>query len=665
MSSGWSLAHSQDELDASGGGGYSEQSGSGSHSGGGGWSDWQNFDDESSSFTPPPDEKQRDAVIFLLDFTAPMHDTSQQPTSHSEAVRAMVMFAKQKVIQSSGDDLIGVLLMGTTRLTANNNSFPHLHKYLPLSHPTAAAIKQLQRLADDSVVEEIGVGGVQTIDLFNALWSTQAMFNEVNTANKTSASTLLRSIKRVFVLTCNDRPYGDAGERQRALVKCRDLSEQETTLELLRFSRADHKFDAQLFWREALVYSDDDRPDALDVKLENNWEELRSYMLRKVSKKRTLGAIHWDLGQQLQLSVRIYCLYLESKKEAPVFLERKSNTRLTAETRHIDASSGQYVEKYQTRRYFPYGGEKAFITEEETKQIKDMGEPGLHLLGFKPLDALRTEHNYRSSYFLYPDDAVVRGSTRAFSALLSSMLELQQFAVCRLISKRGSLLRLVALLPQAEKLDEAGRLVVAGGMHMVFLPYADDTRDVRLERRTDEAADGEERSELDEQLKERAKAVIAKMSINEYDPSAIFNPALQRHYAGLQAMALQEALDEDELVDELQPDRAREEQLHSFFEQFNALAFTQPGDKRRAGGKGGGGGGGGDAKRVKKEGGGGGGSAVTDEEYNRTDWEALKASGEWKKVKVDELKVYLRRHKLSTSGKKDDLILRIEAHQID
>ena len=54
---------------------------------------------------------------------------------------------------------------------------------------------------------------------------------------------------------------------------------------------------------------------------------------------------------------------------------------------------------------------------------------------------------------------------------------------------------------------------------------------------------------------------------------------------------------------------------------------------------------------------------MTDDEYNQVDWESLKESGEWKKVTVPQLKVYLKRHKLPVSGPKDDLIRRIEAHQ--
>jgi hypothetical protein len=101
------------------------------------------------------------------------------------------------------------------------------------------------------------------------------------------------------------------------------------------------------------------------------------------------------------------------------------------------------------------------------------------------------------------------------------------------------------------------------------------------------------------------------------------------------------------------------EKLTPYFEAFNSLAFTEPrgavSGKRKAGGRGGAAGGDGGPKRLKKE--------VTDDEYNAFDWEELKSSGDgWKKLTVENLKLYLRRHGLPLSGKKDDLILRIEQH---
>ena len=46
------------------------------------------------------------------------------------------------------------------------------------------------------------------------------------------------------------------------------------------------------------------------------------------------------------------------------------------------------------------------------------------------------------------------------------------------------------------------------------------------------------------------------------------------------------------------------------------------------------------------------------------DWEKLKSTGEgWKHLTIKDLQVYLRRHNLPVTGRKDDLVRRIEQHQ--
>lgn len=49
-------------------------------------------------------------------------------------------------------------------------------------------------------------------------------------------------------------------------------------------------------------------------------------------------------------------------------------------------------------------------------------------------------------------------------------------------------------------------------------------------------------------------------------------------------------------------------------------------------------------KRVKTE--------VRDDDYDRYDWSALKESGEWKGLTINDLKIYLRKHQLPVSGKR-------------
>jgi ATP-dependent DNA helicase 2 subunit 1 len=70
------------------------------------------------------------------------------------------------------------------------------------------------------------------------------------------------------------------------------------------------------------------------------------------------------------------------------------------------------VDHSSSRRYYPYGGAKVFFSDDELKAMKNVGEPGLVLMGFKPYDAIKVYMNYRSSYFIHPDDGQVRERPR-------------------------------------------------------------------------------------------------------------------------------------------------------------------------------------------------------------------------------------------------------------
>lgn len=104
-------------------------------------------------------------------------------------------------------------------------------------------------------------------------------------------------------------------------------------------------------------------------------------------------------------------------------------------------------------QYYPYGGTKVVFTDDEMKSLKEVADPGLVLMGFKPYDALKPSMNFRGSYFIYPDDEQFTESSKAFKALLFGMAELKQMAICRLIYRKGSIPRFVALMPQLPKID--------------------------------------------------------------------------------------------------------------------------------------------------------------------------------------------------------------------
>ena len=104
----------------------------------------------------------------------------------------------------------------------------------------------------------------------------------------------------------------------------------------------------------------------------------------------------------------------------------------------------------QSRYTFSYGGLKVPFEKEEIAAIKFDGKSGVSLLGFKPLRKLKIWQNVTHSSFLFPDETRMKGSTVAFAALLSKMIEKGVYGVAKFSPRINSTPRLVALLPQEE-----------------------------------------------------------------------------------------------------------------------------------------------------------------------------------------------------------------------
>ncbi|KAF6136020.1 hypothetical protein GIB67_006912 [Kingdonia uniflora] len=294
-----------------------------------------------------------------------------------------------------------------------------------------------------------------------------------------------------------------------------------------------------------------------------------------------------------------------------------------------------------------YKNENVKFTKEELSEVKKVSTGQLRLLGFKPLSCLKDFHNLRPSTFLFPSDEEILGCTCSFIALHRSMVRLGRFALAFFgISTHP---QLVALIAQEEITTPSGQ-VEPPGMHMIYLPYSDDIRPIE-EVQMD--ADNVVPNVTDEQIK-KATAVLKRIDLKDFSVCQFANPALQRHYAILQALAL----DEDEMPevkDETLPDEQgmARERIVNALEEFKvsvygenyledeALSLSKNPDaakKRKAA-----------AENAGKE------SA-------NYEWGELADTGKLKDLTVVELKYYLMAHNLPVTGKKEALISRILAH---
>lgn len=59
-----------------------------------------------------------------------------------------------------------------------------------------------------------------------------------------------------------------------------------------------------------------------------------------------------------------------------------------------------------------YGKKQIVMERDEVDAIKRFEDPGLYLIGFKPLEMLKIHHHLHPAVFIYPEEDMVKG--RAF-----------------------------------------------------------------------------------------------------------------------------------------------------------------------------------------------------------------------------------------------------------
>jgi hypothetical protein len=85
-----------------------------------------------------------------------------------------------------------------------------------------------------------------------------------------------------------------------------------------------------------------------------------------------------------------------------------------------------------------------------------------------------------NEFLLKIDEKEIEGSTTLFKTLLDRCEAKQKFILCEIIIRSNSSPRLAALIPQQEVLDEEVKSIqrCPPGFHLVYLPYADDFRQI-------------------------------------------------------------------------------------------------------------------------------------------------------------------------------------------
>ncbi|KAJ7755905.1 SPOC like C-terminal domain-containing protein [Mycena metata] len=644
------------------------------------YDDWNKIDEEEEELQDASHlESKKDVILFCIDCSESMLELREDPvyenvqTCHAYAALDAAMQIQKKKVIVGPNDAVGILLFNTTRKAeTSRNQGSEIKRncfvYQPIAPLSAPKIQELIQLLDAFREDPEDLRNNFPPMTDGKRVAMGDVFTSCNWVLRDGAPKT--ASKRVFLITDEDDPHSGPGSKQlvnSARTTLIDLTQSGVTVEPFFISTAEKPFDVSKFYSSVLLPNnlvdeddiDQDDPSVLPESISiSRIEDLLAQMRFHEVPKRAQFSIPFEIAQGFTIGVKGYGLVTEQKKGAyKYFVDLGERMEVaTVRTVYIDEDRQAEVDKTKmvygmdvgaaadddddtggTRVVQP--GQRPFYTAEDIRSFRTLGrEPGVKLLGFKDRSELLFEDNIKHSQFIYPDEMTFAGSKRTFSALLKSMVKKKKMGLVLALTRRNASPTFCALLPQEEKVDEAGWTDPAG-FHLIPLPFADDIRAAPLERGFRASAE----------TKEAARAWIDKLSVKNgaYPPDSYPNPALAFHNAQLQATAFGEEFDPDSFENLTDP---KVDMIHKragkLLEAWKIAvgkdesSFTEPSDEVAP-------------KATKRK---------ADVDISEAEIRSRYADGQLTKLTVEQLKAFLKSKGEPSSGRKSDLVERVEEY---
>ncbi|XP_051524141.1 X-ray repair cross-complementing protein 5-like [Myxocyprinus asiaticus] len=550
-----------------------------------------------------------------------------EPSNFDMTMQCVRSVYTSKII-SSDKDLAALVFYGTKQSKNPRNSFKHVYVYHDLDSPGAQRVQDIDKLRGEKGAELAAeIMGSGETSLGDALWCCSNLYSDIK---------LRLSHKRLMIFTCRDNPHGgDNAKDRQARTKAADLKETGVVVDLMHLTKPGG-FNVSLFFCDIVSPPEEERELGLQLEPCEKLEDLQKRVRAKELKKRAQSRLTFSLGEGVNLAVGVYVLSRTATKPSAVRLSRDNNEPVRSKTRIFHTHSGSLLLPSDTKRAQVYGNKQIVMVKDEVDEIKKFDDPGLVLMGFKPMDRLKLHHHLRPALFIYPEEEQISGSSCMFTALLLKCSEKNAFALCKYIPRRNTPPRFVALVPQREELDKSQTQATPPGFHVIFLPYADDIRTLDAHRCP---------SASDEQV-DKMKEIVHKLCF-KYKSDAYENPILQQHYRNLEALAL-DMLAPEPIEDFTMPKvKMIDDHLGSLAQEFKDLVCPlgyNPEGKPAA-------------KHKPAESGGGGAEKKPKVEMSEQELRDLVAKGTLCKLTVPVLKDACKQFGVRTTGtKKQELI---------
>ncbi|XP_022054708.1 X-ray repair cross-complementing protein 6 isoform X2 [Acanthochromis polyacanthus] len=519
----------------------------------------------------------RDSLVFLVDASKEMFIKGEdgQPSNFDMTMQVVRSVYMSKII-SSHRDLVALVFYGTEQSKNPRNSFKHVYVYHDLDEPGAKRVQDIDSLRGEKgaqlAAETMGSGETSFGD---ALWCCANLYSDIK---------LRLSHKRLMIFTCRDEPHGgDSVKDRQARTKAGDLKETGVVIDLMHLMKPGG-FNVSLFFCDIISPLEDESELGLQVEPCEKLDDLKKRVRAKEQKKRAMARLNLCLGEGLNVAVGIYPTAVTARKPVAIRLYRETNEPVRSKTRTFHTQTGSLLLPSEIKKAQVYGNKQIVMEKDEVDAIKKFDDPGLLLIGFKPMEKLKLHHHIRPAVFLYPEEDQVKGSACLFSALLKKCSERNVFALCRCITRRNNPPRFAALVPQLQEVDEGNAQITPPGFNVIYLPFADDLRTL----------DPPHYPAASQVQVDKMKEIVSKLRF-KYRSDSFENPVIQQHYRNLEALALDMMAPED-IEDLIMPKVEQiDQRLGPLVDEFKDLVYpenynpeSKPAAKRKTADSGGG-----------------------------------------------------------------------------
>lgn len=250
----------------------------------------------------------------------------------------------------------------------------------------------------------------------------------------------------------------------------------------------------------------------------------------------------FELAPGLTISVKGYLILNRQtiQRSCYVYLENDNQRAqlVQGEVTKTEDGSMRTVDKGEIKKAYKFGtgGDYVYFSPQELEKVKHFESKCLRVIGFKPRCMLPPWAAVKKSIFIFPTETGFVGSTRVFSALWQKLIDSKKMAIAWYIARKNAVPQIVAIMPSKKQSDEtSGTNYLPAGLWLYPLPFVDDLRNLdpikpkSVVRASDE-------------LVTQMRTIVQNLKLpkDRYDPSKYPNPALQHHYKVLQALALDE-----------------------------------------------------------------------------------------------------------------------------